>query len=65
MGKTLHARLKHLGSNIKTIFGMPNYQKYVEHHKLHFSNQLLMSEKEYYMHALKNRYESGKVNRCC
>ncbi|WP_382285912.1 YbdD/YjiX family protein [Heyndrickxia sporothermodurans] len=51
--------------HIKTIFGLPNYQNYVAHRKRKHPNEPIMSEKEYYMYALKERYESGKVNRCC
>ena len=46
-------------------FGLPNYEKYVDHHKRKHPNEPIMSEKEYYVYALKERYESGKVNRCC
>ncbi|GAX91822.1 hypothetical protein EFBL_3513 [Effusibacillus lacus] len=52
-------------SNVKTIFGMPDYEKYLEHHKSTHPDQPPMSEKEYYMYALKNRYDSGTVSRCC
>jgi uncharacterized short protein YbdD (DUF466 family) len=52
-------------SNVKIIFGLPNYENYVEHCKRKHPNKSIMSEKEYYIFALKERYESGKVNRCC
>lgn len=52
-------------SNVKTIFGMPDYGKYLEHHQSTHPDQPPMSEKEFYMYALKNRYDSGSVNRCC
>lgn len=57
--------IKQVRCNIKTIFGMPNYEKYVEHHMRKYPNEPIMSEKEYYVFVLKDRYESGKVNRCC
>lgn len=44
---------------------MPNYELYLKHHAEHHPDEPVMSEKEYYMYALKNRYASGKVNRCC
>ncbi|WP_458414626.1 YbdD/YjiX family protein [Schinkia sp. CFF1] len=56
---------KNARCNIKTIFGLPNYEKYVEHHSNKHPNEPLLSEKEHYLYALKERYESGKVNRCC
>jgi uncharacterized short protein YbdD (DUF466 family) len=52
-------------SSIKTIFGMPDYQKYLEHHRTAHPDRTPMTEKEYYMYALKNRYNSGSFNRCC
>ena len=57
--------LKKIQCNIKVIFGLPNYIHYVEHRKRKHPNEPIMSEKEYYMYALKEKYESGKVNRCC
>jgi len=57
--------LKQLRSNIKTIFGLPNYERYLDHHRRKHPNEPVMSEKEFYLHALKERYESGKINRCC
>ena len=52
-------------SNIKTIFGIPDYQKYLEHHRIAHPDKPPMTEKEFYMHALNHRYNSGSVNRCC
>lgn len=59
------ATIKKIQCNIKVIFGLPNYDQYVEHRKRKHPNEPIMSEKEYYMFALKEKYESGKVNRCC
>jgi uncharacterized short protein YbdD (DUF466 family) len=50
---------------IKTIFGLPNYEKYVDHHQRKHPNEPMMSEKEYYLYTLKQKYENGKTNRCC
>lgn len=52
-------------SNVKTIFGMPDYERYLEHHDRTHPDQPIMTEKEFYMEALKNRYESGTFMRCC
>lgn len=62
---SLAATIKKIQCNIKVIFGLPNYDQYVEHQKRKHPNEPIMSEKEYYMFALKEKYESGKVNRCC
>ncbi len=59
--------LRQADSIIKTIFGMPDYERYLKHW---FQNHNIpgtfpMSEKEYYLYALKNRYEKGGTTRCC
>ncbi|OAJ74870.1 hypothetical protein AYJ08_06655 [Brevibacillus sp. SKDU10] len=60
-------RLKKVRSIIKTIFGMPDYDRYLEHwYTTHGVPGIFpMTEKEFYLFALKNKYESGEVNRCC
>ncbi|MBX6353570.1 MAG: YbdD/YjiX family protein [Thermoflavifilum sp.] len=57
--------MRRASTEIKTIFGMPNYERYLEHHRKVHPDQPVMSEREYYLHCLKERYESGKVSRCC
>jgi len=52
-------------STVKTMFGMPDYEKYLEHHRATHPDQEPMSEKEFYVQRLKDRYESGGVTRCC
>jgi|GEM_PF-522576 len=58
---------RQLRSAIKTIFGMPDYDRYLKHwYAVHAKPGLFpMTEKEYYMNALKDRYERGGINRCC
>ncbi|AUM66627.1 YbdD/YjiX family protein [Brevibacillus sp. 7WMA2] len=60
-------RLKKVRSIIKTIFGMPDYDRYLEHwYTTHGAPGIFpMTEKEFYLFALKNKYESGEMNRCC
>ncbi|PZE22797.1 YbdD/YjiX family protein [Paenibacillus xerothermodurans] len=52
-------------ATIKVIFSIPDYDKYLRHQKEHHPNDTPMTEKEFYEWSLKERYESGKVNRCC
>jgi uncharacterized short protein YbdD (DUF466 family) len=61
----LRAFLKRMSTDIKTIFGMPNYERYLEHHRQAHPGEPVLSEREYYIRCLKERYESGKVTRCC
>ncbi|PWK16030.1 YbdD/YjiX family protein [Tumebacillus permanentifrigoris] len=52
-------------SNVKTMFGMPDYEKYIEHHNATHPDQEPLSERDFYMQRLKERYESGEATRCC
>jgi uncharacterized short protein YbdD (DUF466 family) len=56
-----------VSSAIKTIFGMPDYDRYVQHwYATHAAPGIFpMTEREYYMYALTERYEKGGVTRCC
>ncbi|GIM48255.1 hypothetical protein DNHGIG_38040 [Collibacillus ludicampi] len=63
--KTVFGWMSKARSGIKTIFGMPDYERYLQHHKETHPDQPVLSEKEFYMRALKDRYESGGVTRCC
>jgi uncharacterized short protein YbdD (DUF466 family) len=59
--------LRKINSTIKTIFGMPDYDRYLKHWYANHAKpgQFPMTEKEYYMCALRDRYEKGGVSRCC
>ena len=52
-------------ATIKVIFNIADYEKYIKHQQDHHPDQTPLTEKEFYMLSLKERYESGKVNRCC
>jgi uncharacterized short protein YbdD (DUF466 family) len=39
----LTAFLKRLSTDIKTIFGMPNYERYLEHHRQAHPGKLALS----------------------
>ncbi|GAA4716830.1 YbdD/YjiX family protein [Brevibacillus fulvus] len=59
--------LRKMSSTIKTIFGMPNYERYLAHWYAHHAEpgKQPVSEKEFYMMALHDRYEKGGMSRCC
>lgn len=65
--KNLKTLLRRIRTVIKTIFGMPDYDRYLDHwYQKHAKpGEFPMSEKEYYVCALKDRYERGGVSRCC
>lgn len=59
--------LRQVNSTVKTIFGMPDYERYLKHWLANHNvpGNFPMTEKEFYLFALKNRYEKGGVSRCC
>jgi len=54
-----------MNTTIKIIINIPDYARYVQHQQEHHPGDPFMTEKEFYMCSLHERYESGKVNRCC
>lgn len=52
-------------TTVKVIFNIPDYEKYVKHQREKHPGCPILTEKQFYMQTLKDRYESGKVNRCC
>jgi uncharacterized short protein YbdD (DUF466 family) len=60
-------KLRQVASTIKFVFGMPDYDRYLKHWQEHHAHtgERPMTEKEYYLCALRDRYERGGVNRCC
>jgi uncharacterized short protein YbdD (DUF466 family) len=50
---------------VKTMFGMPDYEAYLEHHRATHPDKEPMNEQEFYVQRLKDRYESGGATRCC
>jgi len=64
---TWRSRIRKINSTIKMIFGMPDYDRYLQHwYANHAAPGIFpMTEKEYYLYALHNRYVKGGVNRCC
>jgi uncharacterized short protein YbdD (DUF466 family) len=62
---TIMSFAKQAKTTIKVIFSIPDYDKYLKHQQEHHADKPPLSEKEFYMECLKDRYESGKINRCC
>jgi uncharacterized short protein YbdD (DUF466 family) len=52
-------------SIIKTVFGMPDYDRYVEHRRECHPGVPVLSPSEFYAEHLKRRYEGGGPTRCC
>ena len=60
---TRHAFRRAL-SVIRTIFGMPDYDRYLEHCRLRHPEQPILSESDYFAQFVARRYGSG-ASRCC
>jgi uncharacterized short protein YbdD (DUF466 family) len=52
-------------ATVNVIFSIPDYERYLQHQREHHPEAQPLTEKEFYLACLKDRYESGKVNRCC
>jgi uncharacterized short protein YbdD (DUF466 family) len=59
--------LKHRKQFLSLLCGVPSYEKYVEHMKIHHPNEPIKSEKEFFAQAQEARFNAkgGKVSRCC
>lgn len=65
MMKKMIAFTQKAKTSIKIIFNIPDYERYLDHQRHHHPGEVPLTEKEFYMSCLKDRYESGKINRCC
>lgn len=50
---------------IRVIFGMPDYDRYIEHRHACHPGTPVLSPSEFYAEHLKKRYEGGGPTRCC
>ena len=49
---------------VRQIFGMPDYDRYVEHRHVCHPGEPLLSRREYFTQQIERRYENGP-SRCC
>ena len=49
------------------MVGVPNYDTYVDHQKIHHPDEPIQSKKEFFNKAQEARYngKDGKISRCC
>jgi uncharacterized short protein YbdD (DUF466 family) len=50
---------------MRVILGAPDYQAYLERFTPTPAHAVPLSEQEFYLQRLSDRYESGQINRCC
>ncbi len=49
---------------VRQIFGMPDYDRYVEHRRVCHPGEPVLSRREYFAQQVERRYAGGP-NRCC
>jgi uncharacterized short protein YbdD (DUF466 family) len=54
-----------LSAAIQTIFGLPNYEAYLEWHATFHPGEAPLSRRAFYDRHLKDRYGRGGLRRCC
>jgi uncharacterized short protein YbdD (DUF466 family) len=57
-------RFRALASTAKQVFGMPDYDRYLAHHRAGHCGEPVLSRKEHYLQFIQRRYASGG-SRCC
>ncbi len=57
-------RVRALGAVLRQIFGMPDYDGYLEHRRAAHPGEPVMSRAEYFADHLERRYRGGP-SRCC
>jgi uncharacterized short protein YbdD (DUF466 family) len=57
-------RLRRLVSTARQVFGMPDYQRYLEHQRDCHPDEPVLSRKEHYLAFVERRYAGGG-SRCC
>ena len=62
--KRKEGRMRRILSVIRTIVGMPDYDRYLEHCRLRHPDQPILSQSDYFAQFVARRYGSG-ASRCC
>jgi uncharacterized short protein YbdD (DUF466 family) len=60
----IRSRVRALGAVLRQIFGMPDYDGYLEHRRAAHPDEPVMSRAEYFADHLAWRYGGGPT-RCC
>lgn len=50
---------------LNEMAGVPNYERYLEHHRKHHPDKVPMTRAEFYRKTIEERYGSGDIRRCC
>lgn len=55
---------KRIDRGLHLLVGMPSYDKYVEHMKLHHPDKIPKTQKEFFAECLERKYGAGGA-KCC
>jgi uncharacterized short protein YbdD (DUF466 family) len=62
--RTALSRIQRFACMLRRLAGMPDYQAYVEHLRLHHPESPVPSEREFFTLYTESRYAAGPT-RCC
>jgi uncharacterized short protein YbdD (DUF466 family) len=57
-------RLRGVAAVCRQVFGIPDYQRYLEHMRTHHPQAPVLSEREFHAQAIQRKY-AGNGPRCC
>ncbi len=58
------ARIRRMGSFLRRLAGMPDYNAYLEHLRSHHPETRVPSQREFYAEFVRSKYGDGS-SRCC
>jgi uncharacterized short protein YbdD (DUF466 family) len=56
---------QHWREAIDRLFGLPNYERYLQHHQAQHADQPALSRREFYAQAEQHRYGRNGTKKCC
>lgn len=63
--KTVYHLFKAFTTYLKDIAGVPNYERYLEHLRLHHPEQTPLTEAAFHRQANDEKYGGNGIRRCC
>lgn len=60
-GERVYALYKRSDRFLHLLVGMPSYDKYVEHMRLHHPDKIPKTQKEFFKEALEKKYGAGSA----
>ena len=60
-GERVYALYKRSDRFLHLLVGMPSYDKYVEHMRLHHPDKIPKTQKEFFKEALEKKYGAGST----